>query len=195
MSLDDNTRIETYTGMLYDFASPQPEQVCVEDIAHALSQVCRYGGHINYTYSVAQHALLVHRLVKKHLDRPDLAYPALHHDSAETYTGDVMKPMKVAMEKRGLLTKDAFSLIERDAEVAVGGHLGIDPDLFRDPVIKEADGMALRMEAAVLKVNDGRTFAEASGVEPMRPLPGVAEPRPTWSIEQHFLVIHELEKP
>lgn len=193
MSLADNTRIETYTGLLYDFASPQPDQVCVEDIAKSLSQVCRYGGHIDHRYSVAQHSLLVWRLVVHHLMRPDLGYAALHHDSPETYTGDVMKPMKVAMEQMGLLTKDAFSKIEWAAEVAVGEHLGIDPRLFKDPVVKRADEVALRMEAAVLKVNDGRTFAEASGVKPIHPFDGVATLIEDEAVERQFLATHQLE--
>jgi hypothetical protein len=193
VSLETNTRIETYTGRLYDFANPQPDQVCVEDIAHALSQVCRYGGHIEHAYSVGQHALLVRRLVCSHFGRPDLGYAALHHDSAEAYTGDVMKPMKVAMEKMGFLARDAFSKIEEAAEVAVGVHLGVDSALFRDPVIKDADSMALRMEAAVLKVNDGRSFAEASGVEPLTPIDGVADLRLPPEVEADFHAAHQEE--
>lgn len=189
-TLTTTTRIETYTGLLFDFADPRPEQICVEDIAHALSCICRFGGHIKHPYTVGQHALLVRRLVIGHFDRPDLGYPALHHDSAEAYIGDVMKPMKIAM---GEGIDDVFAKVEEAASAAVGNHFGIDPVLFSDPVVKAADTMALRMEASVLKVNDGRTFAQAYGVVPLTPIDGVADLRLPAEVEDEFLAAHQAE--
>lgn len=193
MSLDDNTRIETYSGRLFDFAEPQVEQVDIGDIAHALSLICRYGGHIDRAYSVAQHALLVRRLIVHHFQRPDLGWAGLHHDSPEAYTGDVMRPMKVAMAARHAVTKDAFAKIDAMVESVVAEYLGIPLEELHDPVVKEADVLALRMEASVLKVNDGRTFAEAAGVEPAPPIDGIAVLRLPPEVEHDFLDAHQAE--
>lgn len=68
---------------------PRPEDFNLEQIAHALSQQCRYGGHTKRFYSVAQHCVLVSLLCP--------TYPAegLMHDASEAYLGDIIKPLKV----------------------------------------------------------------------------------------------------
>ena len=38
-------------------ADPRPEEICIEDIAHALSLMTRANGHFPVFYSVAQHSL------------------------------------------------------------------------------------------------------------------------------------------
>src|SRR4051794_24417338 len=88
------TAIETSpTGTLFDFADSRPEMVHVEDIARSLSLQCRFGGFVSRFYSVAEHALLVHRLVRD-VAGPELAFAALHHDSHEAYLGDIPTPLK-----------------------------------------------------------------------------------------------------
>lgn len=37
--------IQTYTGLRFYSMEPSHEDVCIEDIAHALSLICRFGGH------------------------------------------------------------------------------------------------------------------------------------------------------
>lgn len=61
----------------------------IENIAHALSNICRYGGHVDKHYSVAQHSLAIARLA------PDKYFlEALLHDASEAYIGDIPAPMK-----------------------------------------------------------------------------------------------------
>lgn len=48
----------TYTGRKFYPLDPRPEDVCIEDIAHALALVNRFGGHTRVPYSVAQHSVL-----------------------------------------------------------------------------------------------------------------------------------------
>ncbi len=47
----------TFTGRHFDPMQIRTEDICIEDIAHALSLMCRGGGHLKYFYSVAQHSL------------------------------------------------------------------------------------------------------------------------------------------
>jgi hypothetical protein len=98
---------QTYTGKMIDVVDPAPSMVSVEDIAHALSMTCRFGGHCRDFYSVGEHSLLVERLGGRSL-RPSnedqsaisaayllktrLAF--LLHDAAEAYLGDIVTPIK-----------------------------------------------------------------------------------------------------
>lgn len=81
--------MQTATGRVFWPIDPRPEDVCIEDIAHALSQLCRYGGHCRYFYSVAQHSVLVSRALP---DEHKLW--GLLHDASEAYVIDVPRPLK-----------------------------------------------------------------------------------------------------
>ena len=81
--------ILTYTGRWFYPLEPRVEDVDIRDIAHALSLICRFTGHVIYPYSVAQHSVAVARLCPK-----DIAIFGLLHDSAEAYITDVAHPIK-----------------------------------------------------------------------------------------------------
>jgi 5'-nucleotidase len=157
------TAIETHTGLLFDYADPQPHQVCLEDIAHALSLSCRFGGHVSHFYSVAQHALLVCDLVglanPLHPRLPELQLAALHHDSHEAYIGDIPTPMKRALH-------GCLGTLVAKVDRAIRVSQDIDRELLYSEPIRAADHLALRIEATKLKVNNGRSFAEAAGTLP-----------------------------
>lgn len=69
--------------------APAANLISVEDIAHALSHICRYNGHIQKFLSVAEHSVMLSKLVPE-----EFAFAALMHDSAEAYTGDITRPMR-----------------------------------------------------------------------------------------------------
>lgn len=81
--------ISTYSGRRFDIFNPRPEDVHLEDIAHALSMNCRYNGHTEYFYSVAEHSVVASR----HCD-PAHALAVLMHDAAEAYLTDIPRPIK-----------------------------------------------------------------------------------------------------
>lgn len=81
----------TFTGRQFWPVDPDPKDIAIEDIAHALSQVCRFGGHCRHFYSVAQHSVLVSR----HCVNAPLQ--GLMHDATEAYLGDMVKPLKLSM--------------------------------------------------------------------------------------------------
>lgn len=81
--------ILTYTGRQFWPLEPREEDVCIEDIAHALSLICRFTGHVREFYSVAQHCVMASNLVHRRY-----ALAALLHDASEAYLCDVPRPLK-----------------------------------------------------------------------------------------------------
>lgn len=71
-------------------------------IAHALSMQCRYAGHTSRFYSVAEHSLLVERVVRERApsssawggNMRNLLRWALVHDAEEAYLPDMPAPYK-----------------------------------------------------------------------------------------------------
>lgn len=92
--------ILTHCGRSFYPLDPRPEEVELQDIAHSLSQQCRWTGHVAHFYSIAQHAVYVAEVVEALL--PHLALAALHHDSAEAYIGDMARPWKRMLAVRQL---------------------------------------------------------------------------------------------
>lgn len=81
--------IETVSGVQFTFLDPKPEQIVINDIAHALSMTCRYSGHVKQFYSVAEHCYHVSYFVP-----PEQALSALMHDASEAYITDIASPVK-----------------------------------------------------------------------------------------------------
>jgi hypothetical protein len=79
--------IETFSGIRFDFLNPQPEQIQLEDIAHALSNQCRYTGHTRKFYSVAEHCWHTSFIADEKLW-------GLLHDASEAYISDLSRPVK-----------------------------------------------------------------------------------------------------
>lgn len=82
--------IQTYSGKQFCYWQCRPEDICIRDIARALSNICRFTGHCKRFYSVAQHSVLV----SEQAINPFLG---LMHDAAEAYVGDMNRPLKSAM--------------------------------------------------------------------------------------------------
>lgn len=79
----------TFSGKAYWPLDPRAEEVCIDDIAHALAYQCRYGGHVKRFYSVAEHSVLVSQHVPA-----EYALVGLMHDATEAYVADVPRPLK-----------------------------------------------------------------------------------------------------
>ncbi len=92
--------IRTFTGLYMNVFEPTPEMICIEDIAHALSYMPRFGGHLPVFYSVAQHSLrCAHKAmyaVKNVVEGGDKSagFEALLHDASEAYIMDIPSPIK-----------------------------------------------------------------------------------------------------
>lgn len=84
--MSNTSWIRTYTGKKINPLDPDPMSICIEDIAHALSNQCRFSGHVQRFYSVAEHSVRVSNIVQTHR--------GLMHDAAEAYLVDLPRPLK-----------------------------------------------------------------------------------------------------
>ena len=135
--MSDDIWIQTFTGKKFPLTHPDPDQIDIVDIAHALSLLCRFNAHCKSFYSVAEHSVHV-----SHEIDPELALVGLLHDAAEAYLGDVPSPLKKQLHD--------FKVFEDKMEVAVGLRFGVDATLFKDAELKRADTQLLVDEKAVL---------------------------------------------
>lgn len=81
----------THTGRKIDPGTMTKDDVDIEDIAWSLSHLCRYNGHCDHFYSVAQHSVYVSEIVQSLGGDPK---KGLLHDATECYVGDVVRPVK-----------------------------------------------------------------------------------------------------
>lgn len=125
--------IQTYTGRQFWPLEPRVDDIDIVDIAHALSNLCRYGGHVEQFYSVAQHCVLVsHAVPAEH------ALRGLLHDASEAYLIDVPRPIK---RSEGM---EAYREAEKRLEATIYERFGLSAE---DPeCIKTADNQLLRTE-------------------------------------------------
>ena len=86
--------ITTYTGKHIDPVHPISDLICIEDIAHALSLICRGNGQVKTFFSVGQHCINCAReaLARGYSNR--IAFACLLHDASECYLSDVPRPFK-----------------------------------------------------------------------------------------------------
>jgi hypothetical protein len=106
--------IQTYTGGKFFPLDPDPAGIKIEDIAHALSNQCRFTGHVREFYSIAQHCVLVSR----HCDPTDALWGLLH-DASEAYICDLSRPVKYHPQL------SAYKDVERELQAAVAKRFGL----------------------------------------------------------------------
>lgn len=126
--------LDTYMGLDIDPFDPAPCGIHIVDIAHALSNICRFAGMTRRFYSVAQHAVLASNLV----ERP-VALAALMHDASEYVLGDVARPLKETS------AFDQYVTAEKRLMMVIAGKFGFQWPM--PPQVKEVDEMLARTEA------------------------------------------------
>ena len=153
--------IQTFTGKQFWPLDPRPEDFDIQDIAHALSNVCRFTGHCTSFYSVAQHSVSVARSLP-----PKLQLQGLLHDGSEAYLCDVARPVKPLL--RG------YKAIERGVSLQLNRAFGL-PDSLHE-LVKARDNAILADEAAALMNTPPAPwafYAEPLGID-IDPLPPLA---------------------
>lgn len=132
------TYIATNTGKIVDFSHDMFPTLSIKEIANSLSKLCRYTGHTNKFYSVAEHSVMASYLVPE-----KYALAALLHDASEVYVGDISAPLKEFLGKE---VED----IERKAVIAVAHQFDIDMALFDCNEVHEVDKALLYFETLAL---------------------------------------------
>jgi hypothetical protein len=132
--------MQTFTGRRFYPLDPHPSEIDPVDIAHALSLICRYGGHTRRFYSVAEHCVIL-----SHAVAPEHALWALLHDASEAYVGDMVRPLKHHMPTYQAVEDRVI------AAIAARFRLSLTNGLARIPsAVKDADNRILLDERAAL---------------------------------------------
>jgi len=130
----DEPWIQTNSGRRFNPINPNPKAIVIQDIAHSLSNICRFTGHCSEFYSVAQHCVLVSYIC----DKANALYGLLH-DASEYAISDVSSPLKRTPEFL------AYRKIEDKLQAAICQRFYLDEKEPAD--VKEADMVLLATEA------------------------------------------------
>lgn len=179
--------MQTYSGLRFYVMDPRPEDVVIEDIAHALAQQCRYNGHCRCFYSVAQHSVLVSMEVERRRRLTDdssrscgnwlEAVWGLLHDASEAYLGDMVRPLKRSMPE--------YRAAEQRVQLAVMQRMGklLEHEPIEPSVVKLADTILLSTERRDLMQHQ----LDWNQDELCEPRPERIEPLGPEAAEQFFL--------
>jgi 5'-deoxynucleotidase YfbR-like HD superfamily hydrolase len=128
---DGRTSILLPSGFVLDLLAPDATGLPITDIALCLASQPRWGGAARPWYSVAEHSVMVSRLVPPHL-----AYAALMHD-CEEFLGDWPSPVKVMLGRN--YVKERIGPVKD----ALRRWFGFDDE---DDAIKHADLVSMATE-------------------------------------------------
>ena len=159
--------ITTYTGKKFHFLDPQPDEIDIVDIAHALSLTCRFGGQCRQFYSVAEHSIRMAEIVPQ-----EYKLHALLPDASEAYLPDLPRPEKAEIPK--------FEVVEGIILEAIFRKF---TPIYQQGIIevKHADNILLATEARDLMDN-----TDDWALLP-QPLPDRIYPMNSVSAEKDFL--------
>jgi hypothetical protein len=137
----------TVGGSYVDLVAPDPHSICIEDVAHALGNLCRFAGHTWRFYSVAEHSVLAATLAERH---------HLLHDAHEAYLSDIPSPVKQRLFGAGL-DDDGFRRMVSTLDCAI--REAVAPGLL-PPVDDQIE--ELHRIDAVLLAAEAETFFDAA---------------------------------
>jgi uncharacterized protein len=165
----ESTYIQVHTGRKFWPANPDPADLDIRDIAHALALMNRYNGHTKRPLSVAQHSVLCS------LRCPDEPRWALLHDATEAYLPDVTRPVKRLLPQ--------FDDIETRLMRVIADRYGL---VWPMPeCVKHIDTVMLVTERRDVLATPPIPWAGGAGIDP---LPERIVPWPWEEAERAFLL-------
>jgi len=169
--------LQTFSGGEFWPLDPKLEEIVDEDLAHALSLECRFGGHCIQHYSVGDHSLRVMDLLVSWGEPLFVQLAGLVHDAPEGLgLKDLPRPLKHVPELQGY--RDIETMVHR----AVNAKYGLPSWAHSWPAVKNADNMLLATERRDLMHKGRRDWALRAP-----PLPEVIVPRAMTWVEAEFL--------
>lgn len=138
MKLKKDCWLQTYIGKQFFPFDPKLDDIDIIDIAFSLGKKCRFNGHtINGFYSVAEHSLLVCKLLEDINSSISECLWGLMHDAVEAYTGDIPKPIKPFL--------NGFHEIENRIQKCIAEKFNL---VWPMPnIVKSADEIILSLES------------------------------------------------
>lgn len=169
MSKSKGNVIRLLSGGYFDFNNMNYESFTLADIAGSLSKLCRFGGHIPYFYSVAEHSLLCSVEAKNLGCSEAVQFACLMHDATEAFIGDCVTPLKAMIPD--------FKALENTIQNLISAKFNID---FYDPIIDQIDKEMLIAERDLFFVHDGIPWEGEDKIRKIYPdirgmLPEIAE--------------------
>jgi uncharacterized protein len=155
IELQDRARvgdwIQTFSGLAMYPLDPRFEEICLEDIAQALGNMCRFTGHTRRFYSVAEHSLWVSHIAVplkwsqseshkyEHEQFRSIQLAGLLHDASEAYLSDIARPVKVQPEFA------SYRRVESKLQQMIYAKFGLEPEM--PELVRRADEIMLAIEA------------------------------------------------
>lgn len=152
----------TYSGKRIYLDEPRPEDFCIEDIAHGLANVCRYGGQCLSFYSVAEHsyrgAKNIERIGTEFNTMQALldAYEFILHDGAEAFVGDQIRPVVMYL--------DSYREMRDKMQAVINEKFGIPATM--SATCKLVDERMLSTESRVMFKHDDKWWESPEFAQP-----------------------------
>lgn len=134
--------IRTFSGQHVNVFEPNPDTLLISDIAHALSHQCRFGGHLPYFYSVAQHSLLCYMIANE-----ESKFDALMHDASEAYLLDMPKPIKLELPDYNVIEDNLMNVLANKFNF----------NYPKSPEVERVDVYLLKWEWEVIMLNNTKS--------------------------------------
>jgi len=171
-SKDKECWVQTFSGKKIFPLNPEPDKIDIYDMAHSLSNLCRFNGHCLVFYSIAQHSVLVSDICKK-----KYKLKGLLHDCSEAILSDIASPLK----KTSIF--EQYRLCEKKYQAAIYKKYGLSED--EPDEVKLADLIALSTEARDLLAVIHPEWAEY--LNQYSPMPNKITPLPPKQAKELFL--------
>lgn len=136
--------IRTNSGIYMNIFEPTLDMIDINDIAHALSALPRFGGHLNKFYSVAQHSVMCAMRVNSLEDKR----AALLHDASEAYMLDIPTPIKAKLPD--------YKIYEANLMSKIAEKFSFEFPLSKE--VKRVDEEMLHLEWDNLVINQDKIF-------------------------------------
>jgi len=154
-------KIQTASGRWVDPLAPVVEHLVVEDVAHALAQLARFGGHgrlsdEGFSWTVALHSVEVARRLERAGHPREVVRCGLMHDATEAYLVDVPRPVKARLPE--------YRAVEDGLWRALATRFSLPAVI--PPAVHQADTEQLYVEAVHFMNADGWDVPAALRSEP-----------------------------